>query len=239
MLTIISGMIILIWLIVQVIHVLELSYHMTWSQKLASPDPSEPVYFAIDQQNLTIANSFATTNTTALPGDLRQYVDTVYAQVSYNTINQEFSHKYYKSVPCSEVIADDDPRFSETQNYYCPDMSADQLIYLQGQSGLLQQTNSERFVMIMGACEELVNITGSTNCQPKSTLTDNLQYLQAQAAYFTLFFDPTVYQTSGRQLQYERKFDANTFLLELGQSKALFVQQQQISLDNSWLCSFL
>lgn len=34
-------------------------------------------------------------------------------------------------------------------------------------------------------------------------------------------------------------FDSNTFLLGLGQQKALYVQQQQISVADSWIASFL
>lgn len=119
---------------------------------MASPNENEPIFFAISQENLTIANAFATTNATALPGDLRQYVDTVYMQVSFNKLNQETYRKYYKSVPCSDVIPDNDPRFDETQNYYCPDLGPNELILLQGQPGLLGETNSERFLMMMGAC---------------------------------------------------------------------------------------
>ena len=76
MLTILSGVIIVIWLGMQARKVKKNDFTFTETQSLYNNNQS----YNISQNDFVLAVNLSTSNQTAFPGDLSQYISTVYMQ---------------------------------------------------------------------------------------------------------------------------------------------------------------
>jgi hypothetical protein len=61
-------------------------------------------------------------------------------------------------------------------------------IVLQGYSGDITSAEDQRFVLLIGTCEDLQGYTNNTDCEPNSYVKENLKFVKLRNNYFTEFY---------------------------------------------------
>ena len=74
-------------------------------------------------------------------------------------------------------------------------------IVLQGGFSLLDKASNSQYSMMVGFCEDLVNVTKRTDCEPTASFLGNLKYLAIEVKLLTRFFDSSTYSENNNTME--------------------------------------
>jgi hypothetical protein len=114
-LSIISGVIIIIWLGLQALQVKHVNFTFTETQSLMD---DSTIYY-VNQTDFVAATMVKTTDPNYFSGNFSQYVATVYVQITLNETEGRISPNCCNSTDCSNNDLVDMPKTAE---YLCPDI---------------------------------------------------------------------------------------------------------------------
>jgi len=120
-LSIMSTMIILSWLVFNIMSILHFEHTVSQSLEVASIAGEAGPIWSITPNQTTLATKLLTSNSTMFPGDIRQYIDAIYMQESYDSAGKPV-FTYYNATNCSKIIDVEDSRYPLLDTWLCPDI---------------------------------------------------------------------------------------------------------------------
>lgn len=115
-LTILSTLLILVWLAVQIKDIVHRKHTTTTNLTLNVTAGVDNTPWNMTDSDLLIANWVLTSNKTLFPNEVESYIGRIYVQESYLPDGTS-TFTYFNSTPCQSIIPEDDYRFKVLKDY--------------------------------------------------------------------------------------------------------------------------
>jgi len=125
-LTILSTLLILVWLSTEIVKVVDRKHTITSTQELNSTAGVDNTPWNMTTSQFLMANWLLTTNKTLFPNEPESYIGRIYVQEGYLP-NGTSTFTYFNATSCQNIIPEDDDRYAILGNYSCPNMTSDYL----------------------------------------------------------------------------------------------------------------